>query len=96
MTRPTWKAVRTKDSCTRKLEITSLIPSHFETNLNSNSGKMVLWDASAPSSWSADFLSNIAIPCPNSLSLDLLICHMASIMSLDSVTIEVNDLDFLY
>ena len=34
---------------------------------------MVLWDTSLPSFWSAAFLNKVAIPCPNELSLHLLI-----------------------
>ena len=48
---------------------------------------MVLWDSSPASSRSAGFLNKISIPpCPNSSSLVLLACHVASSRSLDSVT----------
>ena len=53
---------------------------------------MVLWDISPPSSRSAGFLNKVAIPCPNSLSLDLLACHAVSGMSLDWVTQALKDL----
>ena len=47
---------------------------------------MVLWDSSPASSWSASFLNKVSIPpCPNSYSLVLLACHVASRRSLDSV-----------
>ena len=48
---------------------------------------MVLWDVSPSPSWCAGFLNKDTIPCPNTTLLDLLACHMASSMSLDSVTI---------
>ena len=48
---------------------------------------MVLWDTSPPSSWSAGFLNKVAIPCPNTLSLDLLTCRGVSSRKLNSVTV---------
>ena len=48
-------------------------------------GKMVLWDTSPPSSWSAGFPNEVAIPCPNNRSLNSLVCHAASRKCLDSV-----------
>ena len=47
---------------------------------------MVLWDTSPPSSRSAGFPNKVAIPYPNTSSLDLSACRVASGMSLDSVT----------
>ena len=58
-----------------------------ERSLNSNSGKMVLWDMSPPPSQALDFLNKVAIPCPNTLSLDLLAYHAVRSMSLDSGTV---------
>ena len=55
-----------------------------ETSIQ-NPGKMVLWDTCPPSS---QLLNNITIPCVNNLSLDLLVCHVASSTSLDSVTLS--------
>ena len=61
-------------------------PFEYKRCLNSNSGKMVLWDSSPASSWSASFLNKISIPPgPNSSFLVLLACHVASRRSLDSV-----------
>ena len=47
---------------------------------------MVLWDTSLPSPRSAGFLNKVSIPCPHTLSLDILTCYEASSMSLGSVT----------
>ena len=55
-------------------------------SLNSNSGKMVLWDTRLPYSACAVFLNKVSIPCPNNSSLNLLIWHVAGSMGLDVVT----------
>ena len=49
---------------------------------------MVLWDMILPSSQIADFLNKVTIPCPNDWSPNLLVCHVMSNMSLDSVTVS--------
>ena len=49
--------------------------SKFKRSLNSNLGKMILWDTSPPSFQSASFPSKVTIPCPQNLSLLLLSCH---------------------
>ena len=54
--------------------------------MNSNSGKMLLWHMSPPSSWSANFLNKVTVIYPNNSSFNLLACHVASSMNLDSVT----------
>ena len=59
---------------------------YHKRSLNSNLGKMALWDTNPPSSQSAGFLNKGSISCPNNLSLDLLACHVTSSGSLDSVT----------
>ena len=40
--------------------------------LNTNSGKMVLWDKSPPSSWFAGFPNKVTALFPNNFSLGLL------------------------
>ena len=55
-------------------------------------GKTVLWDTSPPSSWSAGFLNNVAIPCSNNLSLNLLACCAMNTMSLVWVTVVLHPL----
>ena len=89
MTWPKWIAARTKDSDTKKSATTNHIPSPYskKRSRNSNSGKMVLWDTSPPSSLSASFLNKVTIPCPSNLSLDLLAYRVGSSMSLDLVTV---------
>ena len=42
----------------------------YKRNLNSNSGRMVLWESSPTSSQSADLSNKVSIPCPNNSSLD--------------------------
>ena len=49
------------------------------------SGNMVVWDMSPPSSQFAGFPDKVAVPCPNTLSLDSLACHLVRSMSLDLV-----------
>ena len=67
-------------------QIQDFIPSILIlSKLEFNSGKMVLWDISPPSSWPANFLNEVLISCPNDLSLDLLACCAVSSMSLDLV-----------
>ena len=61
--------------------------SQYKRKLNSDLGKLVLWDTSSLSSLSAGFPNKVTIPCPNNLSLGLLACNVASRISLDSVTI---------
>ena len=51
-------------------------------------GKMVLWDTSPPSSWSAGFPNKVTIPCPNTSPLDLLACRAVSQYELGLVTIS--------
>ena len=63
-------------------------PFSYKRSLNSDLGKMILWDTSLPSSWSAGFLNKVAISCLNTLFLDLLACHALISMSLDSVTLR--------
>ena len=63
-------------------------PFSYKINLNSDLGKMILWDTSLPSSRSAGFLNKVAISCLNTLRLDLLACHALISMSLDSVTLR--------
>ena len=64
-----------------------LLPSLFyNRNWNPDPHKTVFGDNSPPSSWSAGFLNKVAIPCLNTLSLNLLGCRAASRVSLDSVT----------
>ena len=46
--------------------------------LKSNSVQMVLWDASPPSSQSADFLNKVTTVCLNTSPLDLLACQLVS------------------
>lgn len=46
---------------------------------------MVLWDTSPSSSPSAGFPNKVAIPCPNTPSLDLLVCCAVSSTRLDLV-----------
>ena len=46
---------------------------------------MVPWDNSLPSSRSTGFPNKVAIPCPNTSSLNSLACHVVSSMSLDSI-----------
>ena len=75
-------------ACTKKSATTNHTPSPFsiKRSLNSSSGKMFLWDTGLPSSPTAAFLNKVAIPCPNTWSLDLLACHGASGISLHLVT----------
>ena len=42
-----------------------------------NSGKMILWDTGPPSSWSTDFLNEVAVSYPNNSPLHLLACWRA-------------------
>ena len=99
-----WTAIRTKDSNIKKFATSSHTPSPFsikdacflfqyKRSLNSNSGKMVLWNSSPPSSWSAGFTNKVTVPCPNKSSLSLLVCCTASSMSLglDSMGKENQD-----
>jgi len=79
--RPTW-AARTKDSGRKKFATISHNPL-----LNFNSGKIVLWNTSQPSSQSGGFLNKVVIPCPQNSSLNLLACHIAISTSSDSVTV---------
>ena len=58
----------------------------YKRSLNSNTGKMALWENSPPSPLSADFPNKVAISCPNNSLLNLLACCMMSSMSLGSVT----------
>ena len=46
----------------------------YKRSLNSNCGKIVLWDTIF---WSAGFLNKVAIPGPNNSSLDLLSCDIS-------------------
>ena len=56
------------------LEVFDFTPTPFtvktKPNLNSDSGKMVLWGMSPPSSQCVDFLNKVSIRCPNNLSFD--------------------------
>ena len=54
--------------------------------MNSNLGKMVLWNTSSPSSPSAGFPDKVSVLCPSNSCLDQLACHSVSSMSLDLVT----------
>ena len=65
---------------------TTPLPFQHKRSLNSNSGKVVLWDTSPSSSQSAGFPNKVTIPCLNNSSLDLLVFCVASSPSLDSVT----------
>ena len=62
-------------------------PLLVKSRLNSNLGKIVLWDISPPSSWSAGFLR---VSCSNNLSLNSLPCYVASSMSSISVTVPLH------
>ena len=75
---------------------TTVSPFSVKRTLNSNSGKMVLWDTSPPSSWSTGFLNKVTIPCLNTPSLDLLACCAVSSTSLDSVTFWPFPLDLCF
>ena len=68
-------------------------PFLYKRSLNSNSGKKILWDVSAPSSWFAGFPNKAAIPCPNNSPLDLLACHAVSSTTLDVVTTGISPKD---
>ena len=68
------------------------LPFQYKRSLNSTSGKMVFWGTGPPSSWSAGFLNKVVILCRNNFSLDLVACHAASSMSLDSVKTESRQL----
>ena len=57
----------------------------YKRNLNSNLGKMVLWDTSLPSSQSAGFPNKVAILHPNDSNCSSLACSSLSSMNLDSV-----------
>ena len=86
MTRPMWIPATTKDSDTKKFAKTNHHLSLLsQKSRNSNSGKVVLWETSPPSSRSAGFLNKVTIPCPNTSSLDVLACHAVNSISLDSV-----------
>ena len=66
-------AARTKDSDTKKSATTNRIlsvPLEYKRSLNSNSDKMVLWDASPLTSLSAGFLKKVAILCSNNSSFN--------------------------
>ena len=69
------------------------LPFQYKRSLNSNSGKMVLWDMSPPSSWFAGFPNKVAIPCPNNSPLDLLACRAVSSTNLDLVTTGISPKD---
>ena len=87
-----WTAARTKDSGTKKSATTS--HTSFPFSIKEAwilTWAMVLWNTSPPSSRSAGFLNKVVIPCPNSLSLDLLVCRAVSSMSLDLVTVWKRD-----
>ena len=47
-------------------------PFENKRSLNSNLDKMILWDTSPSSSWSAGFPNKVTIYCPNNSSLNLL------------------------
>ena len=67
-------------------EMFGFTPSPFsKKEREPNSGKMVLWETSPPSSWFAGFPNKVAISCPNKSSLNLLACHAASSRTLDLV-----------
>ena len=50
--------------------------------------RWLFWDTSLPPSWSASFPNKVVIPCLNTSSTDLLVCHGASRGDLDSVTVS--------
>ena len=62
------------------------LPFECKRSLNSNSGKVVLWEMSPPSSQSAGFPNKVAIPCLSNSSLHLLACCAGSNISSDLVT----------
>ena len=82
-------ATGTRDFFTKKFAITNCSPSLFlyERSLNSDWGKMVLWDISRPSSPSAGVPIEGIICGPNNLSPDLLAYCARSRTNLDSETI---------
>ena len=57
---------------------------------------MVLWDISPQSSQYAGFLNKVAMACLNNSSLNLLVYHVASSMSLNLVAKEYVDNIFYY
>ena len=67
----TWAASRTKDSYTKVTLPPLSVFKNKQTNkkLNSNLDKMVIWDTSPPSSWSAGFANKVTISCPTCLSI---------------------------
>ena len=65
--------------------LTSLALFH-KRNEHSNSGQVVLWDSSPSSFLSFVFPNKVTILCLNNSSLNLLVCHMASSMNLDTAT----------
>ena len=81
VTRPTWV---NRIPASRSCNYLHTLSFQSERSLNSNSGKMVLWDMSPPPSQALDSLNKVAIPCPDTLSLDLLAYHAVSSVSLDS------------
>ena len=66
LTQPLWRLTRTRNVSL------SAFPFQFQRILNSNSGKIVLWDFSPSPSWSAGFPNKVTIPCPNTSSLNLI------------------------
>ena len=61
-------------------------PFEYKRSLNSNSGKMVLWDGSPPLSLPAFRIKPLFL-CPSNSFLDLSACHAGSSKNLDPVTL---------
>ena len=85
----TCTAVRTKNSCTKKGATTS--HSTFPVSLKEawilTQVRCFLGDTHSLFSQSAGSLNKVTIPCPNTSSLDVSICHVVCSISLGPVTV---------
>ena len=77
LTHPFWGLVSTRKHL-QQLTSFSTLPPHsspstlfYKRNQHTNLDKTVLWDISPPSSWSAGFLNEVNIRCPNNSSLSV-------------------------
>ena len=61
-----------------------------------NNNKMVLWETSPPSSLSADLPNEVSIHCPSNSPLDLLPCHAAASMNLDSLVFCILSINLVF
>ena len=57
---------------------------------------MVLWETSPPSSLSADLPNEVSIHCPSNSPLDLLPCHAATSMNLDSLVFCILSINLVF